>query len=131
MLKKSLILFIIAIMGISLFHVFAVSAQEAPGALIGGLDAAAKVGGLHKDGDPEELLAQEVGKYIKIGLGFAGVVLLIIVMYGGVTWLTAGGKPENVDSAKKMIISACVGLVVTMLAYQVTAFVIKRIGETL
>ena len=129
MLKKSLIFFIIVVMGISLFHVFSVSAQEEAGALVGGLDSAAKKSGLYKEGDAETLLAQEVGKYINLALGFVGVVLLIIVIYGGMIWLTAGGKPENVDSAKKIIISACIGLVVTMLAYQVTRFVIAKIGE--
>ena len=118
-------------MGISLFHVFSVSAQEEAGALVGGLDSAAKKSGLYKEGDAETLLAQEVGKYINLALGFVGVVLLIIVIYGGMIWLTAGGKPENADNAKKIIISACIGLVVTMLAYQVTHFVILRIGETL
>jgi len=131
MRKKSLILFLIIVMGISLFHVFAVSAQEEGGALGSSLDAAAKQSGLLKAGDAEELLAQEVGKYIRLALGFVGVILLIIVMYAGVSWMTAAGKTENVDSAKKMMISAMVGMAATLLAYQVTQFIISRIGETL
>src|SRR3989339_1648981 len=128
MLKKSLIFFIIVVMGISLFHVISVSAQEVVGARVGGLDSAAKKGGLYKEGDAETLLAQEVGKYINLALGFVGVVLLIIVIYGGMIWLTAGGKPEKVDSAKKNIISACIGLGVTLLADQGKRFVIAKIG---
>lgn len=131
MLKRFLLLVLITVMGISLFHVFAVCAQEEAGPLIGGLDGAAKLSGLHKEGDAEEILAQEVGKYIRLALGFVGVVLLIIVMYAGVSWMTAAGKPENVDSAKRMIISAMVGMAVTLLAYQVTQFIISRIGDTL
>lgn len=117
-------------MGISLFHVFAVSAQEEGGMLSGGLDTAAKQSGLYKEGDAEDVLAQEIGKYIRLSMGFLGVVFLIIIIYGGITWLTAGGNTKNVDNAKKILIHAAIGLVVTMLAYQVTYFVISRIGET-
>ena len=130
MLKKSLILLIIAIMGVSMLHVFSVSAQEEGGALSSGLDTAAKQGGLFKEGDADELLAQEIGKYIRLGMGFMGIVFLIIVLYGGITWLTGGGTPKNLENAKKIISQGAIGLIVTMLAYQVTAFVIKKIGET-
>lgn len=131
MLKNLLIIAVTAAMGISLLHVVHVCAQEPDGTLMGGLDTAADNSGLIKEGEPEELIAQEIGKYVKIALGFVGIILLIIILYAGIVWMTAGGKTANLDNARKIIISAAIGLAVTLMAYSVTAFVIKRIGEAL
>jgi TRAP-type C4-dicarboxylate transport system permease small subunit len=77
------------------------------------------------------MLSEEIGKYVRIGLDMMGVVFLIIVLYGGLVWMTAGGKPENVDSARKIIIQGALGLAVTLMAYQLTSFIIKQIVSKL
>jgi len=42
---------------------------------------------------------------------------------GGISWMMAGGNQEKVGKAKKIIISAIIGLVIVFSAYAVTAFV--------
>lgn len=50
-------------------------------------------------------------------LSFAGIVLFILLIFGGFKYLTSGGNPEKVNSAQKTLTSAIVGIVIVALAY--------------
>ena len=63
---------------------------------------------------------------IKFILGLVGVVALIFMIYGGVTWMTSSGNAEQVKKGKGALIWAALGLVVCFLAYSVIAFVITK-----
>lgn len=70
-----------------------------------------------------------IGTLINVFLGLLGVVFLLLVLYAGFLWMTAGGDDKQVDKAKKMLINATVGLVITLSAYAITTFVINWISE--
>lgn len=63
---------------------------------------------------------------IKFILGLVGVVALIFMIYGGVTWMTSSGNAEQVKKGKGALIWATLGLVVCFLAYSLVAFVITK-----
>jgi len=48
---------------------------------------------------------------------------LIIIVYGGFTWMTAGGNEEQINKSKKLLINAAIGLAIIILAYSITYFV--------
>lgn len=50
-------------------------------------------------------------------LSFLGFVAVIFVIYGGVLYVTAGGAQDKVDTAKKILMYAGVGLIVILLSY--------------
>ncbi|NQT49431.1 hypothetical protein HQ571_01925 [Candidatus Kuenenbacteria bacterium] len=95
-----------------------------------GLAEAAGVAGFTDDGgaDPGIAVAQLVGRYVGIGFKFVGVIFLIMIVYGGLTWMLAAGKPENVSKARDIMVQAAIGLGVTLLAYQVAGFAIRKIS---
>ncbi|MFA6588297.1 MAG: pilin [Patescibacteria group bacterium] len=62
-------------------------------------------------------------------LGLLGLIAVIMILYGGFIWLTAGGNEDKVDSAKKIISSACIGLVVVLLAWAIVNFVLKTTNQ--
>jgi hypothetical protein len=99
--------------------------------LMGGLEGSACGGGLQSDKTIEEV----IGKYIKIFLNFLGIVFMIMIIYSGIIWMTAGGSAsgpsENVKKARKTMIHAAIGLAVTLMAFSVSSFVIEKIAETL
>jgi hypothetical protein len=64
-----------------------------------------------------------IGRIIKILLGFLGVLAVLLVMYGGFLYMTAGGSEEKVTKAKQVLISAFIGLVIILSAYAIVAFV--------
>ena len=44
------------------------------------------------------------------------------MIYGGITWMTAGGNETTVTNAKKTITAAIIGLVIVISAYAITLF---------
>lgn len=50
-------------------------------------------------------------------LGFIAIVATLVIIYGGVQYLTAGGNEDNVGNAKKTISYGIIGIVIAGLAY--------------
>ncbi len=70
-------------------------------------------------------LKQTVVNIITFVLGLLGLIAVIMILYGGFIWLTAGGNEDKVDSAKKIISAAAVGLVVILISWAIVQFVIN------
>ena len=74
---------------------------------------------------------QTIGKIINVALSLLGVIVLVIIIYGGFLWMTAGGNDEKVGEAKKWIFGGIIGLVIILSAYAIASFVItKLVGAT-
>lgn len=70
-----------------------------------------------------------IANVIKLVLGLVGVLALIFIIYGGITWMTSGGNVERVKKGKNALIWATLGLIVCFLAYSLVTFIItKTIG---
>jgi len=50
-------------------------------------------------------------------LGFIAIIATLVIIYGGVQYLTAGGNEDNVAAAKKTISYGIIGIVIAGLAY--------------
>ncbi len=70
-----------------------------------------------------------VGDLIAKLVSFAGVIVFIIFIYAGFLWMTAAGDTKNVDKAKTIMRNAVVGLVVLLLAYALTDFVVTLLSQ--
>ena len=66
-----------------------------------------------------------IGSIIKWVLGFMGVVLAIMIIYGGILWMSAGGNTEQISKARNTIINGIIGLVIVFAAYSIARFVIE------
>lgn len=71
-----------------------------------------------------------VARVIKVVLGLVGVLALIMMIYGGITWMTSGGNVEQVKKGKNTLVWAVLGLAVVFLAYSLVYFVIEKIIGT-
>jgi hypothetical protein len=72
-------------------------------------------------------LIQIIGRIINIFLGFLGIVFLGLLLYAGYTWMTAGGDATKVETAKKTIRNAIIGLVLIASAWAITAFIFNSL----
>lgn len=63
-------------------------------------------------------------------LGLLALVAVIFIIYGGFVWLTSGGDTAKIDTAKKIILNAVIGLAITLLSFAITYFVINLINDT-
>lgn len=84
---------------------------------ISNLNLAAKEAGLK-----DVPLGTRVGTIINGVLSIIGVVMLVLFIYGGWTWMTAGGNEEKVRQATKILASAVVGFILIFLSYALTNF---------
>ncbi|MFH2136652.1 MAG: C39 family peptidase, partial [Patescibacteria group bacterium] len=67
------------------------------------------------------LLIPWLGQYIaaiyKYAIGIVGILSGIMIVIGGLLWLTAGGAADRVSTAKSYIESSLVGLVIALTSY--------------
>ncbi len=64
---------------------------------------------------------------ITIFLSFLGLIAVAIILVGGFRWMTALGDEEKVKSAKQLIGSGVVGLIIIIAAFAIASFVIDQI----
>lgn len=58
-------------------------------------------------------------RIINFFLGFLGILAVIMVIYGGVTYVTAGGAEDSVGNAKKIILYSLIGIVIILLSFAI------------
>jgi heme/copper-type cytochrome/quinol oxidase subunit 2 len=76
-----------------------------------------------------EDLTATVGKLIAALLSVLGVIFLLLIIWAGFTWMTAQGDPKKVESAKNMLITSVVGLIILLSAYAISTFVIETLSS--
>jgi len=59
---------------------------------------------------------------VNVILGSLGLITVVLIIYGGVIWMTAGGNEEKISKAKKVITSAIIGLIIIALAWSIFIF---------
>jgi len=119
--KKTILvsLFSLAILTLALTPALALDLDE--GGYLGIVESEAEYG------NPD--LANVIGRVIKVILGFLGLILLILFIYAGFLWMTSGGDEEKISTAKKIMGAAVIGLLIIVIAYAITNFIVDRIGE--
>ena len=60
---------------------------------------------------------------IKVAIGVVGIVAVIVIILGGITYATSQGDAQKVAKGKNTIIGGVVGLVIAVLAFAITSFV--------
>jgi hypothetical protein len=65
---------------------------------------------------------------VGVALGFAGIVLFIMLLSGGFRYITAGGDPKSVEDAKKTLTYAIAGMVFIALAFLILRFIEQFTG---
>ena len=75
-----------------------------------------------KDGKKIKVIRSDLlPKYIRSIYGYAvgvvGILAAVVLMFGGVLWLTAGGNAERVTNAKSWIGASLTGLVLVLCSY--------------
>ncbi|MBI4090592.1 MAG: Ig-like domain-containing protein [Candidatus Komeilibacteria bacterium] len=73
-------------------------------------------------------LKTTIENIVRIVLGFIGIIFLVLMLYGGFVWMTSGGDEKKISQAKKIIVSATVGLIITLASYAIASFIVNRIG---
>ena len=115
LVKKLVILATFLIVAVPVFS-FALTASAADF----GINYAQNLQLANTNQDPRDA-AVNIVRYL---LTFLGIIAVIVILYGGFVWLTAGGNEDKVGKAKKLIVAGIIGLIVVLAAFVIVQFVI-------
>jgi hypothetical protein len=85
--------------------------------------------GVDSSANFKEALPMIIGQIINYILALVGVFFLILTIYGGFLWMTAGGNEDQIKKAKKYLTNAIIGLIIVLAAYSITFFVVDTISS--
>jgi len=72
--------------------------------------------------EPASLTAIVV-KIVNALLTILGLVFLILIIYGGFTWMTSMGQEDKIKKAKATLTQAVIGLIIVIAAYSIANFI--------
>ena len=88
----------------------------------------ATIGLANTTGTPE-ILYTRITFFLTWGMS---IVAILVLIYGGFLYITAGGEAEKAEKGKKAIIGAVIGIIVIMISYtvfNVSIGALKKSGE--
>jgi len=78
---------------------------------------------------PRANLIKSIIKIINYVLGLLGLIAVVIIIYAGFLWMTAGGNANQVDKAKKWLINGVIGLTIILLSFAITSYVFSVLNK--
>lgn len=70
---------------------------------------------------------KNISTIINFSLSFLGVIFVVLMIYGGWLWMTDQGNEAQVEKAKKIIITAVVGVIIITSSYAISWFIINAL----
>lgn len=70
-----------------------------------------------------------ITRIVNVALQFLGIIAVLIMLYAGFTWMTAGGNEEKVAIAKKTLFAAVGGLIIIMVSYSISVYVLTALYQ--
>lgn len=67
----------------------------------------------------ETSLASNLGLIVNVILSLLGVMFVILIIFAGVKWMTAGGNEKQIEEAQKKISNTVIGLLIVIAAYSI------------
>ena len=75
---------------------------------------------------PDNNTSSMAKKIVNIMLTILGILAVIMIIFGGIRYVTSAGDASRVKSAKDTVMYSVVGLVVAILAYAIVNFVVTQ-----
>lgn len=74
-------------------------------------------------------LKSTVFTIINVILGFLGIAAIVILIYGGFVWMTAGGNDQKISQAKKILLNGLIGLFIILVSWGIANFVLSQLWQ--
>jgi len=68
-------------------------------------------------------------KIVNFFLGFLGLIAVIMIIYGGITYVTSAGNEEKAGEAKKIIMYAIIGIIIVLISFALVNTVIGGVAS--
>ena len=77
--------------------------------------------------EKDDSLMTTITQIINVILGVLGLAAVVVIILGGVTYVTSEGDPGKVKKAKDTILYGIIGLFVALLAFAIINFVLTSV----
>lgn len=64
---------------------------------------------------------------IRTVLSLLGIILVVMMLYSGFTWMTSAGNEEKLTTAKKTITRSAIGVAIILSSYALTNFIFTTV----
>lgn len=102
---------------------------QPPKKFITNLQTFSENAGFSKSQTEKDSVAKTIGRVASIVISFVGIIFIIINVYSGIQWMTAGGNTKKIDEARARIIHATGGLILLALSFILTNLVTSVLGK--
>ena len=120
-LKQALIVMAITALSLTIFSIIPVHAQG----LINPGDVPSKISDATGG---QGSLRQLILTILNFFLGFLGLLAVLMIIYGGILYVTAAGVQDHIDKGKKIIMYAIIGIVIILLSFAIVNTVLGGAG---
>ncbi len=79
--------------------------------------------------DDNKTIMPVIMNLIQVVLAMIGLIAVVVLVYGGIMFVTSTGDTSKVQKAKNIVIYAIVGIVAASLAFAIVHFVSINIGS--
>lgn len=86
---------------------------------------------VRKIGDSSTHLSDSIEGIINAIVASLGIVAVVVMIVGGVNYMTSAGDTAKVEKAKKTILYGLIGLVICVLAFAITNWVIGAVDNSI
>lgn len=76
-------------------------------------------------------LPEMIAAFFNVILSLTGLAFLILLVYGGIMYLTASGDAERAKKAMRLITQAVIGIVILLAAFALAQFIFSQLSQTL
>ncbi len=90
-----------------------------------GLDQVGEQFGAEDEEDQNLVLV--IVRIINVTLSVLGLIVLVLIIFSGYQWMTAGGNEDQIKTAKQRMSNALIGLLIVLMAFAITQFVFYRV----
>lgn len=80
--------------------------------------------------DSKDRIATVITNILNVVIGISGLIAVIFIIIGGVSYMTSAGDPNKIQTAKNTIKYAVIGLIVCALAFAIVNFAIAGINNS-
>ena len=81
------------------------------------------------DEDEANRVNQTLERVVRIFQIVVGIISVMMIIFGGLKYITSGGETNGVKAAKNTILYAVIGLVIVAIAESIVQFVLQRFNE--
>ncbi|PKM91170.1 hypothetical protein CVU82_03925 [Candidatus Falkowbacteria bacterium HGW-Falkowbacteria-1] len=113
---------------LSLFSIFFCFSFVSAKSIDYGLNVTSKQGKLEQafrpvGSDAGGYLVDKLGGVTGVLLSFVGLLFLILMIYGGLLWMTASGNDQQVVKSRNVMVWAAVGIVIVFISFILVQFI--------